>query len=318
MRSYELFLTNKCTRNCAFCDIPKNSFVSTENDATDFIEYVKQHESLLSNFHISFFGGEPLLCIDLIYKVIDAFKDYPNCYFFATTNADLIDSLDVSRLTSRFIISISAYDIFNDAQKYEAMNQKFHALKPAFLFTFDQSTINKVDEFVSICQKNNLEYKVAFSHSYKSWDKLPINELKSKLCSFYNGELQNFYDSKSFVPNQSIKRYVNRFMQCIFDKNTKEFFCITEDKTVFYNGQDIGPCIRLKGICNFQYPRRCKECKYAQCCSKGCVAEYHDENIDEKLCIINKVAFEAVENFISIHREENRMKQILSYFYRHI
>lgn len=32
--------------------------------------------------------------VDAIYKIVDAFKDYPNCYFFATTNGDFLDAVD--------------------------------------------------------------------------------------------------------------------------------------------------------------------------------------------------------------------------------
>lgn len=311
MQTYEIFLTSQCTRECKFCDICKDGYKSSDDDVSSFIQYVKEREEKLSNFHISFFGGEPFMQVDAIYKIVDAFKDYPNCYFFATTNGDFLDRVDTQQLSPRFVLSISAYDIFDNVEKYKRLAAKFSCLQPTFLFTFDQSTINRLDDFVSICQMNSLSYKVVFSHSLKSWNSMPIDELEDRLHKFYSNEINQFYSSKEFAPSQSIAKYFNRFAQCILDESTEEFFCTTDSKEVLYRGKNIGSCIRLKDTKDFQYPTRCKTCKYAQCCSKGCIAEYHDSSIDEKLCAISKVAFEVIEDFINSHQTETRLKKIL-------
>lgn len=113
---------------------------------------MKAHENKLSKFNINFFGGEPLLQCESIYRVCDEFKDYPHCRFVMTTNGDVIGHLDKSRLPANFSLGVSAYDIFTDVGKYVKIKDTLQPMSIAFRFTFDESSIDRLDEFKSICK----------------------------------------------------------------------------------------------------------------------------------------------------------------------
>lgn len=309
---YELFLTNKCTRNCVFCDISKGNYKASQDDVQFFIDYIKSKEHKQSFFEIDFFGGEPLLCLDSIYDVCESFEDYSRCSFKLVTNGDLFNNVDVKRLPRSLKLGISAYDIFDDIEKYKSYIERLAMFNVQLQYTFDESSLDKLDSFINICKSLNVNYKIAFSHAAKSWRSISTNELTSIIGQFCQDQLVEYFNDKGFICPSSIRIPFKRLVQSLLDPNMREDYCISKDKITFFNGHMNGSCIRH---CNYDIkcPKKCKSCEFKTCCTKSCVAEYIDGNIDEKLCLINKVQFETITKFILEYINTSRMQQILHY-----
>lgn len=314
MQTYELFVTDDCTRKCSFCDIQKGKYKASHDDANAFVKYVKSHENVDSQFEISFFGGEPLICWTIVSYVIKQFITYSRCQFKLVTNADLISYININEIPYNMKIGISAYDWKNDFHKYKLIVEKFSNANVMIQLqnTFDENTIDDVYDFIDACNQINAAYKIAFSHSAKSWKNISIDLLVDKLSLFYSKQINDFYESNSFKAPNSIAFHLNNYVQSLFNENMTEVFCIGPHKKVFYKGEMIGSCIRMKNKV-FMYPEKCKTCEYRKCCKKGCVAEYDGNKIDEKLCLLEKIPFIELSKFIKQHINDYRIKQILSY-----
>ena len=119
MFNYELILTDKCTRNCSFCNNKQSQFVASLEQVQAFYNQViaRQKGHPLSVYQISIFGGEPTLNIDALDLTVKLFIDKP-CKIVIYTNADLIDQILDKPYISRVVLQISAYDIFSNLEKY--------------------------------------------------------------------------------------------------------------------------------------------------------------------------------------------------------
>ena len=92
---YTLHLTNDCNMNCTYCYVNHEnaSFMSVET-ARKAVDIAAQNRG--GSTGIVFFGGEPLLCKDLIYETIEYcrwIEKQNDCmlYFKLTTNGLLLD-----------------------------------------------------------------------------------------------------------------------------------------------------------------------------------------------------------------------------------
>ena len=95
---YILHVTNKCNFSCDYCDVPKNDSAMDKSTAFKVVDFALENALKIGHKAVcmSFYGGEPLLCKDLIYNVIDYCKDISkntnvNFSFKLTTNGWFID-----------------------------------------------------------------------------------------------------------------------------------------------------------------------------------------------------------------------------------
>lgn len=104
-----LAITQRCNLACNYCYIKKNNSVMSLNTAAKIIDFVFQDAREDEKIEIGFFGGEPLLEIDLIKKIteqIRAHKSYDkNRIILSVTTNGTIYSEDLSQfLADRNII----------------------------------------------------------------------------------------------------------------------------------------------------------------------------------------------------------------------
>ena len=92
---YTLHLTNNCNLNCDYCYVKHNSEIMTQEIAFKVID--NAIEAKQKRCGVAFFGGEPLLCKDLIKKIVlyarkAAEGTETKFYFKMTTNGTLLDN----------------------------------------------------------------------------------------------------------------------------------------------------------------------------------------------------------------------------------
>lgn len=97
-----LQVTQRCNFNCRYClyagkeQIERTHFSKDMKKSVAFkaVDYLFEHSYDANNIHISFYGGEPLLNLDLIRRVVDYAKDkfaLKKISFSLTTNGSLIN-----------------------------------------------------------------------------------------------------------------------------------------------------------------------------------------------------------------------------------
>lgn len=286
-------MTNNCTRKCSFCDIEQDGYFASKEDIDKFYDYVISFEKInKSNYEISLYGGEPLLNFENLIYIIDKFYN-EKCKINLVTNGDLITKFfeyDYNKYLKRIHTQITVYDIFEDYQKYENyINLLRDKTELNIAYTFTENDIDKVFDFINISNKLNILYKIAFSHNPESWENISEQDLENKLRNIYKYEVKQ---------NNSILmlKYVGRVIENIYNKNIKEYYCIDNKKT-FYHGKFIGPCFQClnHNLFKLKYDLiGCNNCKYKNICSKSCIAKYKNNIVNNKLCLIEKVAFDVI------------------------
>jgi organic radical activating enzyme len=289
---YELILTTSCTRKCSFCYVKQTAFSISYTDVDNFYNEIKKDNN--TSYTISLFGGEPLLNINIVKYAIEKFKD-ENCKIMLYTNADLIDNLKNYEYLNRIYISITTYDIFIDIDKYKKILDTFDKSRCRFSYTFDETNLNLVNNFIKICTELQVKYKIAFSHSINSWKSLSAKQIFQTIYDLYLVRINNFIHNNLLNKNSLLDMQLELLLKKQIELNTspniKEVTCIDTKKT-FYNGKFIGHCIRCLYQPIIYNNLICSDCKYKAVCSKGCIAE-HMDTVPEKLCSIEKAGFSA-------------------------
>lgn len=306
---YELILTDKCNRNCDFCWVKKGSYVASKDDVMAFIQKVKFLEDQKSSlFKISLFGGEPLLNIDGIRLVNQAFQDDPRCQIDVTTNGDFISSISDLENMQNINWHITAYDFKTRPEMYLSAARKLE--KVFFSYTFTEKDLDSSDDFRDFARKEaKCQYKIAFSHTPSSWGQTKAQDLYQKVREIMLLELEDaIYDDKS-LPVQSL--LANHYLKLVFGfmANSQEIAhptCISQRKMSFYQGKMIGNCLLLHQMAREKKILKtiigCCGCKYECICSKSCIAEVAGETVDEKLCMIQKACFDSILDFAEKHQ----------------
>ena len=87
-----LILTEKCNLACQYCFVDKSKKDFAEENIKDLCKFVKQNCE--QNVELQFFGGEPLICFDIIAKCIQRLEEECSSHKFSyiiTTNGTLIN-----------------------------------------------------------------------------------------------------------------------------------------------------------------------------------------------------------------------------------
>jgi len=100
-------LTQECNLSCTYCGSSENDDIEDLSPHPNNIIYDINHLSKLKedpNLALCFYGGEPLLKIDLITKIIDI---VPHAKFVLQTNATLLNKLPTKELLKMDTILVS-------------------------------------------------------------------------------------------------------------------------------------------------------------------------------------------------------------------
>lgn len=87
--------TDSCNMRCVYCYEPHIEHYMDDEKVFTFIKFLKKRMRTASSLHISWFGGEPLLCPEIIYKVMEQAQKFGKIYKIpvsahATTNGVLL------------------------------------------------------------------------------------------------------------------------------------------------------------------------------------------------------------------------------------
>lgn len=168
-------LTSKCNLTCAHCTIERAAVAIDSGPAVMFLKEMRQYIEC-----VGFTGGEPLLEIDTLCKLVDAAVDLGYTFDAISTNGvakgakDSLKQLYDARFDGTFRISVDTYhkDSFYDSGHYEDYIMKFiDNIESIFSNTVHieiQSTKSRdrsLDNFLETLSKKYTTYKSALSPS---------------------------------------------------------------------------------------------------------------------------------------------------------
>ena len=203
---YTLHLTANCNMRCRYCYVQQNPLVMTTAVARSAIDMAALQKKPCG---IVFFGGEPLLCRDLIYETVDyaehiAATQDTKFYFKITTNGLLLDS-DFLRFadTHNIFIALSHDGVKEAHDKNRVLPDgrgTFDLLSPKIdmllekrpyspvLMTIDPSVIKRYADSVAYLYDRGFRYLICSLNYAGPWNEGTMRELRSqylKLARFY-------------------------------------------------------------------------------------------------------------------------------------
>lgn len=234
---YTMHLTEACNLACKYCTLQQSSRVMTQETAFKTAELILKDNH--PNIGLGFYGGEPLLCKELIYDVIDYIKEKAagtnkNIYYKITTNGLLLDEAFISYAGREGILialSMDGHEKAHDRNRVDHKGKGTYArlkeIVPMLL------TENRYTPVMMTVTPNNVTYFAdSVSHVYSmgfiylicsldygaDWNKTSLNELRrqyEKLSKFYYINTMN--ESKFYLsPFESkINSHIQHKEYCI-------------------------------------------------------------------------------------------------------
>ncbi|MFL0247679.1 radical SAM protein [Candidatus Clostridium stratigraminis] len=205
---YTLHLTNGCNMNCSYC------YVNNENLKTMSIETARKAVNMASKGKnrptgIVFFGGEPLLCKNLIYDIIEYCRWKEKIgegafYFKITTNGILLDEAFIELSLKEDIFIALSHDGIREAhdkhridnygrETFSVLSDKVELLlskRPyaPVMMVVNPDTANYFYNGVLYLYKKGFRYIIISLNYEAHWTEKNMKELKKqyeRLAEFY-------------------------------------------------------------------------------------------------------------------------------------
>jgi len=248
--NYIIHLTEACNLRCKYCY--ENNYYNKINKEISFenIKLIIDREANKDKgiCNIVFYGGEPLLKKDLIYKTVEhakSKKTRTKFYFSMTTNGVLLDKDCIRYLKNNDFISIS-YSIDGDEITHNE-NRIFENGKGSFE-TVKENAVNLLKEFknviaMMVINKNNVQelsnnikylYDLGFetlntqfdySEDWNDEDLVIIEEELKKVTEFYYSVMLSGKNINISGFDEKIKTHIDKKFDC-------NESCLRENKSV--------------------------------------------------------------------------------------
>ena len=237
--NYTIHLTENCNLRCKYC-YEANYYNKQENEI-DF-ENIKsiidrEAETNAGNCVITFYGGEPLLKKNLIYKTIDYVNSKntdTKFYYSMTTNGTLLDKEFLEYINNNNFINVS-YSI-DGTEKSHNLNRVFENGKGSFDIV-KQNAIPLIDKFkekvaMMVIAKNNINclsenieylYSIGFrrfntlfnySEDWNDEDLIVIERELKKVAKFYYDKMMKNENIDIPLIDDKIKTHVDGTYNC--------------------------------------------------------------------------------------------------------
>ncbi len=264
-----LILTNKCNLKCVYCYADGGSY-HQRLDEMDFDTVQKTIQFFYSKYRyihqISFFGGEPLIKVDLIEQSCAYINSYceknkiPLPIYSMVTNATLMDDKAIeiiSRYKIHINVSLDGPKEFNDKQRifvdgnksvFDRVDKNITKLRKKQSFSIESTCSNCIDEFGYTFKDIQDYFRNRYSISRVNVSATIIVDNVDDNLKLNNNEyvgnstlaiVKKFFNQEGFVFNDLIIRLLNTY----FTNYYCSTFCdagVTQF-SIWMNG-DVYPC----------------------------------------------------------------------------
>lgn len=205
---FNIWVTNRCNLNCAYCYEKKKSDIEFNMDLNalyKFIEKYNVQEDVVINFH----GGEPLLNFPAIKEISYVIKDkYPTAELSFTTNGTIInnDILDfMYEMQCEVSISIDGDKNTHDRYRINKVGEGSHRLvmntisrmksrgitNIRYRMTFNSHTVDRLFDNINWLFVNRINNIVASPDYFDAdWDEKSLENYENTLY-----RLKNYYNN---------------------------------------------------------------------------------------------------------------------------
>lgn len=343
----EFVVTEKCNLSCEYCYMKNRNIFMTKDDVDFFIDKVgyflnKYH---CNNYHISYFGGEPLLNFDIIKYSSEKFRQ-DNRFKNDTiiTNFLLLDDEKIDFIQKQKIgLSLSFDGLWNDFNRTtvnkkptkEEYIDKIKYLRSKGINNGFKTMVSP--ECVSTLTENFLFFVNELGLTFIDfslvrddiWNETDIENFEKELVRL-NNTLIDFHKKGFFVVHGLFYLYfVDIIVSGKYGK--RPFGCFAGCKGIgYFPGKKFYPCarfgankeylladesgvyedninfLRQEKICNPQKYDKCKKCPIYTYCNAGCTYSQMLNNFEPVESVCNLLKISYKETI----RVYNELKKI--------
>lgn len=288
---FSVWVTSECNMKCKYCyvDEKKGTGFFSEKHIAQLVHFMKEVAGESETNKISFFGGEPLLNISFIKKLIEAIEqeNFPAEYYM-TINGLLLNRAIAEYLYDKKVFVSLSWDGCETAHDYNRIDGAgkgtYKRVKDAYRLlkeigmdnvrvraTFNNDTVKYLMESVEDFQREDPEMSVVFSPDYfdKSWSDESIDNLRSQVQATMKKDMGNITILTPFAKEQcfcsgaitNFNIYVDGSVYpCSFVTNIKQF-CVGDIWTGLDN-EKISSLVRM-----YDMPiHECEGCDHEKAC----------------------------------------------------
>ena len=304
--------TSACNFKCPYC-YEKGIEYKTMTDETQngVIDFLKKNYSNLKNLNICWYGGEPLLKLDIIENITQKIKmefgedlNYSaqivtNGYYLTEENAKKLFDLDVKFAQITIDGAKESHDdrriLHNGNPTFDTIinniKNSYKYMNIVVRMNIDKSNINNMYEILDCFEKNNLKNKISFylapvdniNESCNECMCININEFSEEEILFYEKAIERGFNCNR-VPNSAILGCgAISFNSFVIDPSGIFYKCWDD---IGREGKDVGNIkdgIKMNENLikwlsfNPIHDNECEECKIFPVCYGGCANIYFEK-----------------------------------------
>ena len=342
MFTIQVSLTNQCNLGCRYC------WVDQTKSTQMTLDIFKQQWFFLKNklskvlpideeIRILFFGGEPLLKIDLIEEICKFLSNDEKINFSISTNGILLTQEIRNKLNELNIKTQISFDgIWNKTNRiFKNGNETFDLYsdiiqeKDFIRMVISKDCLNSLEENINYMY--SISNNFTFGFSYSGWDESSVKLFDTISNSFFDLMIDHFKQGKNLPKN--IKMDIRR----LFDLTQQQIYpsyCQAGIKRVSFHPDGlIYPCSKFaddnkhlwfansnNDEINYdtikQYQEKytqirtsCEVCPINKICYIGCLSEIHKAGwLNKTTCELYKVYFRNIIRIFLLNKNDEKFK----------
>ncbi len=327
MKTLLVVLSEKCNLNCSYCGVDKWS-----KNRIDPVLYLAEFRKMREQYpdetiKIDFFGGEPLLQIDLIQEILDGVQNDGNIKLFMPTNGLLLTEETVDFLVRNNIeVSISFDGLWQDKNRLQlngkGTKQRFFEKRELFKKLPGVSCHSMITKGCYNLLENHLWIKEHFGFNPEltlvrdvgTWDQDSVDKLKVGITEMFDWYIEN--------PEQGMPYFVLFYLRHFLDYHSKGVTtdnCGAGTNMFMFSENKVVPCTRFKdspdmiaAIPKYAQMPVCQTCEVKNYCKKGCLFEQiKNQGPIVELCDIYKYTYREVKRMTAALKNNPDFKQVV-------
>jgi sulfatase maturation enzyme AslB (radical SAM superfamily) len=327
MKTLLVVLSEKCNLNCSYCGVDKWSKLSI-----DPYLYLEEFHKMRARFpdetiKIDFFGGEPLLQMDLIQTILDGVKHDDNLKLFMPTNGLLLDEKKVQFLIDNNIeVSLSFDGLWQDRNRLQLNGKKtlhrFMEMRDLFRqipgvnchTMVTKGCYNLLENHLWIKENFGFNPELTLVRDVGTWDQDSVDKLKVGITEMFDWYIEN--------PEQGMPYFVLFYLRHFLDYHSKGVTtdnCGAGTHMFMFSENKVVPCTRFKDspdmiaeIPKYAQMPVCQTCEVRNYCKKGCLFEQiKNQGPIVELCDIYKYTYREVKRMTAALKNNEFFKQVV-------
>ena len=325
MKTLLVVLSEKCNLNCSYCGVDKWSKKSIDPEL-----YLAEFRNLRAlhpdeKIKIDFFGGEPLLQIDLIKTILDGVRNDGNIKLFMPTNGLLLTEEIVHWLVAENIeVSISFDGLWQDRNRLQLNGKgtlrKFFEKKDLFQqlpgvschTMVDKGCYNLLENHLFIRDNFGFNPELTLIRDVGTWSIDGVNKLKIGIAELFDWYIAN--------PNEGMPYFVLFYLRHFLNYHGKGLEidnCGAGSDMFMFSENKVVPCTRFKdspemiaAIPQYAQMPVCQTCEVKNYCQKGCLFEQiKNQGPIVELCDIYKYVYKEVTRMTAALKDDEFFKR---------